>query len=156
MVFSTLVFTPLQVIASEYANILAQNPVNHLQLIVNNLNMLVINKQDELFKNETTEEEQKEIKPRFLKYSLTKDNKLLINMFYEATVVNLTKAKCQETLDEEYTKMRQPESAFSKILSMVSFYEISSEQVGEMLNESIINVVIVANENKELTTSCSK
>jgi hypothetical protein len=152
----SLVLTPLKLVASEYANLLQQNSVNHLQLIVNNLNMIVLNNHKEMFGKKEDETDQTDIQEKHVKFSLTKDNKLLINMFYEAPVISLTKARCQEKLDEEYTNLRKPTSPFLKILPAVSFFDLSLEQSQEMLNESLINVYISAKENKEISTSCNR
>jgi len=135
-----------------YADSLAANPVNHFQLLVNNLNMLFIIKIDDFTKNN----QEHGLKTIFVKVSATKDNKLIFNLYYEASVNAVSRAKCKDQLEKDMNEMFGDESKVVKLLQVLSFYEMSQNQAELIIRDAYINLFISAAENKELSVSCSK
>ncbi|WP_295798228.1 hypothetical protein [uncultured Microbulbifer sp.] len=140
--------------AQSFGNVLANNPTNHFELLVNNLNMLMLVKAEEL--REKSEESDDELKTKFMKVSATNDHKLVFTSIYEAPVALVSRAKCNEQLEEDFANMLGEDSPVPTLLQMVSYFKMTDAQASQMLRDSFLNINIHAAENPELSVSCGK
>ncbi|MBK1851944.1 hypothetical protein FE845_11375 [Marinobacter sp. 1-4A] len=151
LIAMVLIFSASSIQAKSISDTLEGNEVNHFQLLVNNLNMLYIAVKDFDTKNEENKGEPREI---YTKFRADKENRLFISALYEAPFIQVTSDECDALLEEDRTKMLSMEKGLPQMINLVSYYDLSGDEVAEITAEARYQVTIQAKENKELSVTC--
>lgn len=138
-------------VAEQYSDLLAKKEVKHLELVLNNLNMFLMSKSDEIFNQKR---KNSSIEDTYIKFYLTKDNTLAVDSMHEAPVAMVTKAQCNTLLDEGINFITGENSSFPKLISAVSFHDFKLEDAKEFVDNTHMVIYLRAKENAELLVKC--
>ena len=141
------------VISENYIDILRRAPVNHFQLLLNNMNMFFLAKMEDLVKEENNEKEPEQV---FIKFLESEKGGLMVASLYRAPVPMVTRSKCNKLIDEAYANFRGADSKFTEIINIISYYRMSKKEAMDIINSIKFKVSIQAKENIELSVSCSR
>lgn len=146
-----LIFSASLVQARSISDTLERDEVNHFQLLVNNLNMLYLAVKDFDKKDDEKKGEPREV---YTKFRADKENRIFISALYEAPFPKVTSDECNALLEKDRTKMLSKEKGLPLMINLVSYYDLSGDDVAEITAEARYQVTIQARENKELSVSC--
>lgn len=134
----------MSVQAQTYADALAKAPVNHLQLVANNLNMLFLIKGEDL---EFSPEDG--ISSALLRFMQTNDNQILARAFLIAPVSKLSKKFCQDQMNQ-FKSAIQP-----NLLMVLTPFDPSHTELESLSSSFRYEVILQAEENKDLRIDCA-
>lgn len=149
MAICALLALSYQVNAEGYAQTLKNSSVNHLQLILNNLNMLFLTQMDK----QSDKQNPDEPRQTFQKFFESRTGSLVSNSFYQAPFSIVTKAKCDELAAKEKADIN---TTLPAVIRLVSLYDMTEANALELVNGMVVNVTIQAVENKDLSINCTK
>lgn len=153
--FLVCLLATMNVYASDVGEVLDRKDVSRLELLANNLNIMFMMSKYQEEKNKKSDTKGKGTQHTLTKYSVSKDHRLIINKFYSAPVAKVTKKECNTLLSELSTEVTDGESSLTKVMQLVSAYDLSARAANNIAQTAYLNVYIQANENKQLSLRCS-
>lgn len=146
-----LAFAGSLVQAQSIADTLEGNKVNHFQLLINNLNMLYLSTKALDKEKVEKADEPKEV---YTKFRGDDENRIFINGVYSAPFPKVTSDQCKSLLEKERSQMVSTEKGLPLMINLVSFFDLSAEEIKEIATTARYQITIHARENKELSVSC--
>lgn len=146
-----LIFAASSIQAKSISDTLERDEVNHFQLLVNNLNMLYLAVKDFDKKDDEKKGDPTEV---YTKFRGDQENRIFISALYEAPFPKVTSDECNALLQKDRNNMLSNEKGLPLMINLVSYYDLSSDDVAEITAEARYQVTIQAKENKELSVSC--
>lgn len=99
----------------------------------------------------------KSIRNTLVRYSLSKNHRLILNDYYEAPVTKVTNETCNTQLNklvENITGGNGTGKRLSGLIAMLMPITLTTAQVQQLLDESYFVVHIQAIENPQLSLTC--
>ncbi|TVZ37672.1 hypothetical protein P886_2015 [Alteromonadaceae bacterium 2753L.S.0a.02] len=124
---------------------LTEANVTHLQLMVNNLNILMLSKQ-------VADEKQPQ---GFEKFTLTNTNRLVLTIFSTVPAAELTRANCMELVNERVQFYKENSDTFFTLMGMASMYNLDHAETKKLLDSLFGDASLVADINSELIMRCN-
>lgn len=155
LILTTLIVS--NVIASNIEQRLSKTKVTHLELLANNLNILFwLNKINNKKEHEKKKTKDNAIEEVLVKFSTSKNHRLVIENFYIGPVQEMTDSVCKKQLDEVLEKMSNGNSKVSSITSMLHPIRLTPVEVQKLFDNAYITVYMNAKENSQLGIKCQK
>ena len=123
---------------------LSNSDVTHLQMIVNNLNVLMLSQKIAAGEEVTTNE----------KFTISTKNQLRLEILQPAPVEELTQANCIAIANKEILETKEQEKAITGLILMSSMFELDRSESQKLIRSLSAKVVLVSEVNSELFVEC--
>lgn len=154
----TTLLLSLHIHAENYGATLSKLPVSHLQMLANNLNIMLIIRNEDLYqKNENTGLTLLKIKhfTRQHKHFIRQQKRLSIHITAEGPVKKITKKECKKMLKKFKDDIVLTDT-YKELIQVSSYFSISTLESKQLTNNMPLTGTPQEDANKEHYISCSE